>query len=141
MAETWISWPELAACVGEDKARALCAVRGGVSFYVPRAGMVAVAGGWLSTCLGEDGLAALSAHFGGEYVTVPNHRRAEPFKDRAMALLEKGASCRRVALELGLTERYVRRLSRQCRLPGPRQMTLWERPERVPGVAAAPAVV
>jgi len=119
MAETWISFPELADVIGQDMARTLCACHGGVPFYVPQRGRP---GSELERIIGPCALAALAQEYGGMYVTVPNGRKAEPYKARAVSLLEQGHSPRKVALQLGLTARYVRRLAQICN--GPRQASL-----------------
>lgn len=60
-------------------------------------------------------------------VTLPNRRKGEPFKDRIVRMLETGKSPGRIALELGVTERYVRILARQVKeQPKPQvQLRLW----------------
>ena len=64
---------------------------------------------------------------GGLRVTLPNRRKGEPFKDRIVRMLETGKSPGRIALELGVTERYVRILARQVKKqPKPQvQLRLW----------------
>lgn len=128
MAETWVSYPELSDIIGADAARALCACRGGVPFYVPRRDAAGASALWLARIVGQRALAALCGEYGGMYIAVPNGRRAEPYKRKALSLLERGRSQRDVALELGLTERYVRRLARECRIAAsaPRQCGLWD---------------
>ena len=46
-------------------------------------------------------------------MTLPNRRMGEPFKDRIVRMLETGKSPGRIALELGVKERYVSILARQ----------------------------
>lgn len=122
MGEIWLSYPELIDLIGEDVARRLCAVHGGVPIYVPRR---AAPGGKLERIVGLRALAELAAKYGGAYIAVPNGRKAERYKARVIALIDKGRPLRDIALELGLTERYVRRLAA---LSGKRvrQCSLWD---------------
>ena len=96
---------------------------GGVSTYIPRK---PVAGSPLSAVLGMKRMERLCAAFGAQ-VTLPNRRKGEPFKDRIVRMLETGKSPGRIALELGVTERYVRILARQVKeQPKPQvQLRLW----------------
>lgn len=120
MAETWISRPELEDIIGRDAAATLCRCRGGIGTYVPRK---PDADSLLGRIIGLGPLRALSAMYGGENITVPNGRRAEPFKGRILALLEAGRTCSAIALELGVTERHVRELASRVR-PRSRQLSL-----------------
>lgn len=128
MAEIWVSYPELSDLIGADAARALCACLGGVPVYVPRKAADAASARTLARIVGPRALDALCAAYGGAHIAVPNGRRAEPLKRRALAMLEAGRSRRDIALELGLTERYVRQLARQLRNAAdtPRQCTLFD---------------
>lgn len=119
MAETWISLPELAALIGTDMAKTLCTVRGGTPLYVPAS---ADAGHALAKIIGVRGMQMLCAEYGCRYITVPNGRKQEPHKGAIMERLERGQSHARIALELGVTERYVRMVA-AC-LPVARQLTL-----------------
>lgn len=85
---------------------------GGVSTYIPRK---PVAGSPLSAVLGMERMERLCAAFGGLRVTFPNRRKGEPFKDRIVRMLSSGKSPGNIALELGVTERYVRILARQVK--------------------------
>ena len=81
----------------------------------------------LRAVLGMKRMERLCAAFGGLRVTLPNRRKGEPFKDRIVRMLETGKSPGRIALELGVTERYVRILARQVKeQPKPQvQLRLW----------------
>ena len=105
MGELWVSHDELVDAIGDDGADLLCRAVGGVSTYIPRK---PVAGSPLSAVLGMK-------------------RKGEPFKDRIVRMLETGKSPGRIALELGVTERYVRILARQVKeQPKPQvQLRLW----------------
>lgn len=119
MAETWVPLPELAALIGEDRARALARKHGGTPIYVP---VKPCATHLLAFIVGMQAMVVLCSAFGGEYITVPNGRRAEPQKGDVLRRLEAGQSPSAIALELGITERYVRMVA--ARLPRMRQLTL-----------------
>ena len=95
-----------------------------MSTYIPRK---PVAGSPLSAVLGMKRMERLCAAFGGLRVTLPNRRKGESFKDRIVRMLSSGKSPGRIALELGVTERYVRILARQIKeQPQPQvQLRLW----------------
>lgn len=122
MSEVWVSYPELADVLGEAAAGRLCARVGGTPLFVPRTPAREKA---LSALLGEEGMARLCAAFGGLRVVFPNRRR-EPHKPRIIRLLEAGEPPRSIALEIGVTERYVRQLARRVRRqpPPPEQLRL-----------------
>ena len=124
MGELCVSHDELVDAIGDDGADLLCRAVGGVSTYIPRK---AVAGSPLSAVLGMKRMERLCAAFGGLRVTLPNRRKGEPFKDRIVRMLSSGKSPGRIALELGVTERYVRILARQVKeQPKPQvQLRLW----------------
>ena len=123
MSETWVSREELAEAIGDDGADLLCRPWAGY----PRTFPQAVAGSPLPTVIGPERMERLCAAFGGLRVTLPNRRKGEPFKDRIVRMLETGKSPGRIALELGVTERYVRILARQVKeQPKPQvQLRLW----------------
>lgn len=121
MAETWISRPELEEVIGRDAAETLCRSYGGVPMYVPRKADLTCQ---LGRILGPLPLAALAAEYGGLRITVPNGRRGEPYKAAIARKLEDGHSYDKIALELGVTERYVRLVAR-ARKVQPRQLSLF----------------
>ena len=138
-----MSYPELAETLGDTGASLLCAavggasmsVRlenavikvcaavGGASMFVPRA---PVQGSYLTALLGPERMGRLCAAFGGLRIVVPNRRR-EPYKDRIIRMLDAGKSPGTIALELGVTERYVRFVAQQAKKqPKPQeQLRLW----------------
>lgn len=121
MAETWVSRAELEEVLGKDGADMLCRTSGGVPLYVPRS---ADASTFLGRLLGPLRLAALTTIYGGMRITVPNGRRAEPFKGRIIDLLQCGTSAEKIAMAVGVTERYVRMVARHCKAPQMRQLSL-----------------
>lgn len=119
MAETWVSMPELTGLIGEDMAKTLCRMRGGTPMYIPA---TASAGHELAKTIGTRAMDLLCAEFSGMYITVPNGRKQEPHKGEIMNRLEQGQSHSAIALELGVTERYVRMVA-SC-VPVTQQLTL-----------------
>ena len=109
MSEVWISCAELEETIGKAGASLLCAAVGGASMFIPRA---PVKGAYLTALLGEERMGRLCAGF--VRIVVPNRRR-EPYKARIVRMLEAGKSPVAIALELGVTERYVRILARQVK--------------------------
>lgn len=119
MAETWVSLPELADLIGEDMGKTLCRLRGGTPMYIP---VAASAGHELAKIIGTRAMECLCARFAGRYITVPNGKRPEPHKGEILNRLEKRQSHASIALNLGVTERYVRMVA--ANLPMVRQLTL-----------------
>jgi hypothetical protein len=127
MGGIWISMPELEEAIGTEAARMLCRHRGGVPFYVPHGAYPENA---LARMLGVGNMARLCAAFRQQYIIVPNGRKAEPHKSKIMDLLGRGRSPADIALETGVTERYVRMLAASA--PKTKQLTL-------PGLSAKSA--
>lgn len=112
MSSQAISWAELIETVGQDAATALCTTYGGVSKYVP----ADFRRGDLIVILGTYAAAALSARFGGETLMLPNAvNKRPPVKARIIQLLAAGWSIRRIALEVGTTEAWVKIVKSQAR--------------------------
>ncbi|MDR2504185.1 MAG: RNA helicase [Deltaproteobacteria bacterium] len=120
MAETWVSYPELEDIIGKDKAGQLCRLRGGTPLYIP---VKPNADHYLARTLGLLPMRALCLKFPAQKITVPNGRKAAPHKDGIIDRLLAGRPHASIALELGVTERYVRMIAadmpcaRQLRLP------------------------
>lgn len=123
MSEVWVSYPELVDVLGDAGANLLCAAVGGASMPIPRA---PVQGTYLSALLGMERMGRLCAEFGGLRIVVPNRRR-EPYKARIIRMLDAGTSPGSIALELGVTERYVRIVAQRAKKqPEPQeQLRLW----------------
>lgn len=103
----WVSMPDLIAILGRDMAGTLCHAKGGVEIYVPYS---ASSSHSLARIVGLRGMMALCAEFKGQYITVPNGKR-EPYKERIYQLLRQGKTKQAIALECGVTERYVYHLA------------------------------
>lgn len=86
---------------------------GGVSTYIPR---TQPEGSPLCGVIGMERMRRLCSAFGGLRVTLPNRRRSEPSKVRIARLLESGKAPGAVALEIGVTERYVRMIASRCKI-------------------------
>lgn len=116
----WVSYPALRDMLGETAATALCTHHGGVPLYVPR---TAQADSKLARIVGVACLELLCAAYAGEWITVPNARKTAPRKGDVMRLLDDGISPAQIALQLGLTERYVRQVASVYK-PAPKQLSL-----------------
>ena len=122
MAVTWISLPELRDIVGKDAACALSVHCGGVSVHVPKKESPSHA---LAKVLGVPGMKKLCAAYGGTWIMAPNGRRPEPFKEQIAALLATGGKTKKaIALQLGVTERYVYMVAGYGPGPAAEQLTL-----------------
>ena len=113
MGELWVNYAELADAIGDDGAEKLCRAVGGVSTYIPR---TQPEGSPLCGVIGMERMRRLCSAFGGLRVTLPNRRRSEPSKVRIARLLESGKAPGAVALEIGVTERYVRMIASRCKI-------------------------
>lgn len=113
MGELWVNYAELADAIGEDGAEKLCRAVGGVSTYIPR---TQPEGSPLCGVIGTERMRRLCSAFGGLRVTLPNRRRSEPSKVRIARLLESGKAPGAIALEIGVTERYVRMIASRCKI-------------------------
>ena len=122
MASTWVSFGELAGLIGRDMATVLCTTRGGVDIHIPK---MVTPQSPLAKYVGYAALRALASVYGGTYITVPNHRKDEPKKHQVLSMLDEGICARDIALELALTERYVRHVA-ACARPGIRQVSLFD---------------
>ena len=105
MGELWVNYAELADAIGEDGAEKLCRAVGGVSTYIPR---TQPEGSPLCGVIGMERMRRLCSAFGGLRVTLP--------KVRIARLLESGKAPGAVALEIGVTERYVRMIASRCKI-------------------------
>ena len=122
MASTWVSYGELSGIIGTDMAKVLCRTRGGVETHIPK---IVTPQAQLAKYIGYPALAALVSVYGGTCITVPNHRKDEPKKHQVLVLLDEGLCARDIALQLALTERYVRHVA-ACARPGIRQASLFD---------------
>ena len=118
MAESWVSRAELEELLGAQAAALMMRTYGGVPVYIPKQ---AWAGTELSRLVGVPALEKLAALYGGDRITVPNGRKPDPHKGRIIQMLDDGLTPSAIARRLGVTERYVWAVSRQCRRH-PRQL-------------------
>lgn len=122
MASTWVSYGELTGIIGTDMASVLCRTHGGVDLHIPK---MVIPSSQLAKFIGYPALRSLSSVYGGTYIVVPNHRKDEPKKSQVLLLLDEGMCPRDIALNLALTERYVRHVAASAR-PGIRQASLFD---------------
>ena len=114
----WVSLFELEPLLGKDMTKVLTKHIGGVSTYIPYA---AQPDHQIAKLVGIAGMKALCSKYGKSWITVPNGKHDEPFKERILKLLEEATMSRAaIAQEVGVTERYVYRLAKL----GPRQQQL-----------------
>jgi len=122
MASTWVSFGELSGLIGMDMATVLCRMQGGVDIHIPK---MVTPQSPLARYVGYTALRALASVYGGTNIIVPNHRKDEPKKHQVLLMLDAGMGARDIALELALTERYVRYVA-ACARPGIRQVSLFD---------------
>jgi len=122
MASTWVSFGELSGLIGIDMATVLCRMQGGVDIHIPK---MVTPQSPLARYIGYTALRALASVYGGTNIIVPNHRKDEPKKHQVLSMLDAGMRARDIALELALTERYVRHVA-ACARPGIRQVSLFD---------------
>lgn len=109
---SWVAAEDLKELLGQEAAEALMQKRGGVDIFVPQKITAEHA---LAKLLGVAAAARLCNAYAQTYITVPNGRKQKPKNGAARELLAKGVPARDVALELGLTERYVRDILARAR--------------------------
>lgn len=121
MSARHVSYADMVEVLGKDAARALHESRGGISIYVP---MNPKPDHPLAQFIGLEALETLCAFAGGESLSLSNAGR-HINKPRILRMLEQGQSAATIALECGVTERYVNRLAsdlkktqRQCSFLG-----------------------
>lgn len=122
MSALWVSFGELCEIMGQEAAERLCAIYGGLSFYVPKRPWSETK---LAAIIGHKQFAALARIYGGGEITIPNRRGKEPAKAKIIELIEAGKGAREIAIEMGVTQRYVESLAKGSkkrtgllRLPG-----------------------
>lgn len=119
-------WPEsmtrIAEVIGEEATLRLVAAYGGVKgVYIPRGSNT---GHSWSRVVGQENWDLLCARFGGRSLDLP---RGVFIKLKKQAILELGAEGvpqRKIALRLGVTERYVSHVL--CLVPNRRQLKLFQ---------------
>ena len=98
---------ELEELLGEDGLRVLSGIRGGRRARIPKR----VPGGhWLAEALGRERAEALAFRFGGCRIDIPRRPVLSDRNDTIRRLRSRGWSMPRIAAEVGLSERQVRRV-------------------------------
>jgi hypothetical protein len=103
----YLSHLDLTRVLSRRKADTLCKLMGGVTTYLPA---TADARHAYAGILDMRELDMLCAAWGGQNVTIPN-RSHMPRREEIEARLQAGASARDIALDLHVTERWVRYLA------------------------------
>lgn len=114
MSRKWVTFDAVTAAVGSDTAGMLCGELGGMTWYLPA---TANPSHPVAVSVGMEGMAALCAAFGPGQVTFPRLRRVKNYKPDIIHRLQQGGSCRDIAVEIGVTERYVQRIRKDLRMP------------------------
>ena len=110
--DCWVARVELEEVIGKQAAKLLCAHFGGLRQYIPQK---ANAYHPFASLLGMLDLTLLCERYGGVSITLPNGRN-EPGKEEIIKAIEKGEKTMRdIALEFGVTERWVWRLASQMK--------------------------
>lgn len=102
--DIWVSEPDLEDVVGREATTLLCVTYGGIATYIPVAPQAEHP---LGRLLGLRALEALCARYGGHSIVTPNGRRKAARK-LIPVLRKQGMQAQEIALECGVTERYVR---------------------------------
>lgn len=106
--DTWSHLPrQLAEVIGVDGTLALVECFGGLEYYVPRHASETHE---LARILGQERFARLAGRFGGERIAIPRDPVAGSSKGEIMTLGEQGLGDRAIARQVGVTQRYVRRV-------------------------------
>ena len=122
MGADYISEADLKDTVGPDAARAMCQKWGGTTKYIPKDPKT----GDLASIVGVRAAEELAARFGGATLLLPNPKARA--KTRILHLLAAGWSVRRIAMELGVTETWIRTVAKYA----PRRQTVKMLPIRCP---------
>lgn len=113
MARRWLGYDEVRDIAGEDAARAVCRVYGGMSMYLPAN---AAPEHPLSVLMGFDAFRRLCVRAGGVEVVFSKRRGSR--KHAIITRLEEGRSCSAIARELDVTARYVQLIASGMRQTG-----------------------
>lgn len=110
------TWPQglaqIARIIGPRRAIALADALGGVVTYIPKA---PGADHRLSQLVGHEAALALAEVYGGLEVVIP---RGVYRNLKKAAIMDTAGSRRQVALALGVTERYVRKVANAAKDTG-----------------------
>lgn len=112
MASLSISMFELVEVIGQVAAYTLCKRWGGVGVYVPQD----PSKGQIPEAIGSQAARKLSGTYGGNTLYLPNEvSKPKPKKGRIIELLMQGKPPRQIALQMNVTEQWVRILKRQIK--------------------------
>lgn len=107
------SWPpllqELADTIGREPALVLAEEFGGVSEYIP---LKAKSNHKFAKQIGMERMSILCETYGGIWMTIPRGVNLDPKKPQIQKMLGQ-KSHRQIARELGVSERYVRRIANE----------------------------
>lgn len=119
-------WPQglldVAAVIGPESTLELARRCGGVPYHIPK---TAHAGHPFAPIIGMAAMAKLCKVYGGDRLTLPRGCFLDPARPHVERMVAEGGQSRRtIALALGVTERYVRKVANseqddggQLRLP------------------------
>jgi len=100
---------EMIQIIGEEHTSKMLQRFGGTVLYVP---LNPKEQHPITRLIGVQGAAKLASHFGGATLTIPIGKKYLQVKQRKMIqqLREQNQTCRQIALRLGCTERWVRKV-------------------------------
>ncbi len=122
-------WPftlrGIAQSIGVDGAMSLVEHLGGLEYYIP---VQATEDHELARVLGMSLFQRLARSHGGQRIAIPRDPYASAAKGQIMTLAEQGIDARTIARQVGVTQRYVRRVLELCpsapKPADPRQLKL-----------------
>lgn len=110
MARRWLRYEDVVSVAGEDVARAVTRVFGGMSMYLP---VAADGANPLEPLMGREVLRRFCLRYGGGHVVFSKRQGSR--KNEIIARLERGQTSHAIAADLDVTLRYVQRLASDVR--------------------------
>jgi len=115
---------ELNQLIGSEATTKLCLVIGGVSHYIPKK---AKPDHRLARLIGIEAFEALCADYGGTRLTLPTLHELKTKRRRVRLLLRQGGwTVRKIAEEVGCTERYASMLSADYKRKQAQELPLFD---------------